>query len=370
MSGPPPSATRIVQSLLSSHPHMNTQQMYQAATEGLRPILRPAHVIDNQGRIRMKRVSNMREGRRPWVPMPTAPFPDHPFKSVNFLKRTILASLESQGLIHKARIERPIETDEERQEAIATAMRLTRKDERTAMRLNEPVPVPRIPKTTVTEYAWKMGSAPDRSEQTSISERLGGEAGFEKNNRNRDVPPHQVEILDEEQRELNRLNELDEEYDRALALRMQRAWEKNRGQSLGLGSSSTGEVEVEEDEISRRWDQAVRLEEKFLESQVVEQQQIEERQQARRAAFRLERERKKQERMEDELAGRLPAIRAERKRIEALEAIESYARQTGEDVSGWYEELGINEGEEIPVNEDRKKKRGGGGGGFGLKRDV
>ncbi|WWD04487.1 hypothetical protein V865_002557 [Kwoniella europaea PYCC6329] len=370
MSGPSQSsATRIVQSLLSSHPHLSTQQMYQAATEGLRPVLRPAHVVDNQGRIRMKRVSNMREGRRPWVPMPTAPFPDHPFKSVNFLKRTILASLESQGLIHKARIERPIETEQERHEAIANAMRLTRKDERTAMRLKEPVPIPRIPKTTVTEYAWKMGPSPQRA--ASLSEVDPDEIGFEKNNRKKDKPPHQLEgveeeLLDEEELELRRLNKMDEEDDENLAMRMQRAWEKNRGEPLPLSTFSNQDEPV--DDIQLRWDQAVRLEEKFMESQILEQQQIAERQQARRAAFKLERERKKQERLEDQLAGRTDAIRAEKKRIEALEAIESYARQTGEDVSGWYAELGINEGEELPVDEDRKKRRGGGG--FGLRRDA
>lgn len=40
------------------------------------------HEIGADGRIRMKRVANMREGRRPWVPAPKPRFPEHPFRSV------------------------------------------------------------------------------------------------------------------------------------------------------------------------------------------------------------------------------------------------------------------------------------------------
>ncbi|WWC66012.1 uncharacterized protein I303_108634 [Kwoniella dejecticola CBS 10117] len=394
MSKQSSSATRIVQSLLSQNPHLSTQQLYQNATEHLRPVLQPAHVIDKQGRIRMKRVSNMREGRRPWVPMPTAPYPQHPFKSMNFLKRTILASLESQGLIHKARVRRPIETDEERKEAIATAMRLTRKDERTAMRLKDPVPPPRVPKTTVTEYAWKMGNAPPRFDQSQEEEEYASSALTDAD---RDQHPRrETENAEEamaktDMAEFDEFEKDDEEEARDLARRMQLAWESNRGQPLpkaisserdgplsvaeleSMSTSEGGEEEwsFEMDEgTKRRWEAAVRLEEKFQQSQIVEQQQIEERQQARRAAFKLERMQKKKERQEDELYGRTDAIRAEKKRIEALEAIENYAKQTGEDVSAWYEELGVKEGETLPVNEDKRRKKVGGQGGFGLRRDI
>ncbi|WWC73821.1 uncharacterized protein I206_107793 [Kwoniella pini CBS 10737] len=369
MSRQSSSATRIVQSLLSKNPHLSSQQIYQNATEHLRPVLQPAHVIDKEGRIRMKRVSNMREGRRPWVPMPAAPYPQHPFKSMNFLKRTILASLEAQGLIHKARVERPIETEEERKEAIATAMRLTRRDERTALRLKEPVPSPRIPKTTVTEYAWKMGSLPPRPE---TSEGVDIESANEKGK--------QKEEENDEGFGLEEYEKSDEEEAKELAKRMQKAWEANRGASLDTlnqvsvdSSSNTIDtlqekeenlIEMDE-ETKARWDAAVKLEEKFQQSQIIEQQQIEQRQQARRLAFKLEREQKKKERKEDELYGRIDSIKAEKKRIEALEAIENYAKQTGEDVSAWYEELGVKEGEELPINEDKKRKKGG----FGLKRE-
>ncbi|WRT69822.1 uncharacterized protein IL334_006813 [Kwoniella shivajii] len=363
MSKTPSSATRIVQSLLSAHPHLSTQQIYQTATDHLRPVLRPAHVLDQQGRIRMKKVSNMREGRRPWIPMPTPPFPEHPFKSVNFLKRTILASLESQGLIHKSRVQKPIETDEERHAAIATAMRLTRKNERTAIRLKEPVPPPRIPKTTVTEFAWKMGPLPPRLDENGkiIMAGTGKREQIE-----------EEEIYDED-------GERSEKADRELAFRMHTAWQTNRGSPLPPSSSSSSSQDARQQpeqrqsenmssqEMEIRWDQAARLEESFQRAQEIEAQQIEERQNARRDAYRAAREQKKKERLEDELAGRTDAIKAEKKRIQALEAIQAYANQTGEDVSGWYQELGISEGESIPISEEPRRKRGGSG--FGLRKD-
>ncbi|WVF68377.1 hypothetical protein IAT40_003142 [Kwoniella sp. CBS 6097] len=336
MARPPTSATRIIQNLLTKNEHLSTQQIFQMSTENMRPILQPAHVIDKDGRIRMKKVSNMREGRRPWVPMPTAPFPDHPFKSVSFLKRTILTSLESQGLIHKARIERPIETEEERQEAIQKAMKLTRKAERTALRLREPVPPPRQPKTTVTEYAWKMGPRPELTEA-------------------------------EEKERAAEQEDNDGEYDEDLAaeradrdrsMRLYAASLAKRGEAAGAGPSV--------DQVALRWDQAAKLEESFHRAKEIEAQQIAQRQTARREAYKIEREQKKRERAEDQSSGRAEAVRAERKRIEALEAIEKYAQQTGEDVSGWYEELGIAQGETIPLSEE-KEKRIRRKSGFGLR---
>ncbi|WVR07953.1 hypothetical protein IAU60_004996 [Kwoniella sp. DSM 27419] len=323
------SATRIIQSLLSKHDHLSTQQIFQMSTDNLRPVLQPAHVLGDDGRIKMKRVSNMREGRRPWVPIPAAPFPDHPFQSVNFLKRTILASLESQGLIHMARIHRPIETEEERRAAVQAAMRLTRKDERTAERLKQPAPPPRQPKTTIQEFAWKIGPAPET---------------------------HKAE-----EQEYDEDGERTEESDRALAMRMRQAWAAGRPQS----SSSSRAPDPQD--MAVRWDRAAKLEEAFRRAKVLEDEQIAQRKEARAKAYKLERMQRKQEREEDELAGRSEAVRAEKRRIAALEAIEKYAQETGEDVSAWYEELGVAKDEGIPISEERQrreKRRG-----FGFKRD-
>jgi hypothetical protein len=51
-------------------------------TEGERPSFSPQYALDNEGRIRMRAVANVRERRVPWVPPPIKPLPDHPFQSM------------------------------------------------------------------------------------------------------------------------------------------------------------------------------------------------------------------------------------------------------------------------------------------------
>jgi hypothetical protein len=77
-----PTATSLVRHFLSTHHQLSTAELFRLATADFKPALPEAHALDQQGRIRMKRVANMREGRRIWVPPPTPPFPDHPFRSV------------------------------------------------------------------------------------------------------------------------------------------------------------------------------------------------------------------------------------------------------------------------------------------------
>ncbi len=84
MSGQP-SATRLVRQFLTSHPHLNTQQIFAMGTANERPVLQPTLDYTKDGAVRMKKVSNMREGRRPWIPSPVARFPGHPFKSVKWV---------------------------------------------------------------------------------------------------------------------------------------------------------------------------------------------------------------------------------------------------------------------------------------------
>ena len=76
------SATALVRSLLSEHSRLSTQELFRLGVGDARPVLPADHAIQADGRLRMKKVSNMREGRRLWVPPPTAPYPGHPFRSV------------------------------------------------------------------------------------------------------------------------------------------------------------------------------------------------------------------------------------------------------------------------------------------------
>jgi hypothetical protein len=83
VSDTPLTATEIVRDLLSSHPYLTSQQLWQMATDGWRPVLPAAQGYNKDGSIRMKKASNVREGRRIWVPPPSVPLPDHPFRSTS-----------------------------------------------------------------------------------------------------------------------------------------------------------------------------------------------------------------------------------------------------------------------------------------------
>ena len=75
-------AIRLIRTLLEKHGRLSTPQIWAKGTEGYKPILQPAQELTRDGDIRMKIVSNVREGRRIWVPPPVHPMPHHPFQSV------------------------------------------------------------------------------------------------------------------------------------------------------------------------------------------------------------------------------------------------------------------------------------------------
>jgi hypothetical protein len=83
-SKPDPAGTaiRLIRGLLEKHERLSTPQIWEKGTEGFKPILQPVQEYNEKGDIKMKIVSNMREGRRVWVPPPILPMPHHPFQSV------------------------------------------------------------------------------------------------------------------------------------------------------------------------------------------------------------------------------------------------------------------------------------------------
>jgi hypothetical protein len=83
-SKPDPSETaiRLIRQLLEKHERLSTPQIWKIGTEGFKPVLQPVQEMTDQGTIKMKVVSNVREGRRIWVPPPVQPMPHHPFQSV------------------------------------------------------------------------------------------------------------------------------------------------------------------------------------------------------------------------------------------------------------------------------------------------
>lgn len=84
-----PPATNIVKSLLIRRGPLKAQQLFELGlqefpTETVRNPLpgQPDHVLRPDGSVRMRKAANVRGGKTPWKPMPTAPHPDHPFQSM------------------------------------------------------------------------------------------------------------------------------------------------------------------------------------------------------------------------------------------------------------------------------------------------
>ncbi|KAL7425243.1 hypothetical protein Q5752_000931 [Cryptotrichosporon argae] len=282
-------AVSLVRSLLSTHTYLKSSDMFRLATANVRPVLPAAHVVNEHGQIRMKKVSNIREGKRIWVPPPSAPYPDHPFQSVKFLKSNILASLQAQGLIHNARIERPPKDAAEARELQRTADRSTRRAALMARRARLPPPAtPVAPKPVLSDYFWSLGPPP---------------------------PPGHVS-------------------DAARA-------------PYAVGSRDEA-----------RWERAEALEVAFWKARAMEDEQIEERRRVRRERFAALRESEKEQKRRDAEDGLTEAVRDEKRRQEALARIEAYARQTGEDVGAWIDELGgadagaVGDAEPLPVKRE------------------
>ncbi|KAJ9110754.1 hypothetical protein QFC20_002795 [Naganishia adeliensis] len=132
-----PPATNIVKSLLIRRGPLKAQQLFDLGlqefpTETVRNPLPgpPDHVLLPNGGVRMRKAANVRGGKTPWKPMPTAPHPDHPFQSMKFFKRSILEQLESRGLLQKQTVQAPLKTPLDKAAAIAHALKLTRRRQR------------------------------------------------------------------------------------------------------------------------------------------------------------------------------------------------------------------------------------------------
>jgi hypothetical protein len=213
-----------------------------------------------------------------------------------FLKSTVLAELEAQKLIHKAGINRPLETEEEIQAAIRHSAKLTRRAERAAMKAGLPPPPPREPVMVATEYAWRIGPRPVEWPTNSSSPSSSS-------------PPS--------------------------------------------SPSQSGQSE-DPAEVDRRWAEIEANERAYHFSRELEQAAIEERRSRRREKYKEERAIEKARIEEDKRMGLWEARQMEKKRQEALGHIKRYAQQTGEDVSGWFEELGLEDGKELDVIQERK----------------
>lgn len=172
----------------------------------------------------------------------------------------------------------PITDPEDLLEAERSAMRRYRRDLLEAKRFGtEPPAGPPPPRDHSMEYYWTLGPAPEKPVQYTMDEWTNHE------------PPSPAEIAEKMP---------DEGWARAEAL--EKAYHKAKA-----------------------------LEDEFLEA----------RKAVRKEQYAKERERAKRERAEMKELGMEGRLAQERRRQEAIASIEKYARQTGEDVSGWFEEV-------------------------------
>ena len=107
----------------------------------------------------------------------------------------------------------------------------------------------------------------------------------------------------------------------------------------GLGPSAKAEGQVDDE----AWERAIRGEMSHHQDKAREALQAANRQFIRRERFRELKQYEKQAKLEDEELGITDHVQKERRRLEGLESIQHFAHRTGEDVSGWYEELGEGE---------------------------
>ncbi|KAJ9110492.1 hypothetical protein QFC19_001618 [Naganishia cerealis] len=132
-----PPATNIIKSLLVRRGPLKAQQLYDLGlkefpTETVRNPLpgQPDQVYLPDGSVRMRKAANVRGGKTPWKPMPTAPHPDHPFQSMNYFKQHLLEPLEVRGLVQKKQVLAPLKSGVDKAAAVAHALKITRRRQR------------------------------------------------------------------------------------------------------------------------------------------------------------------------------------------------------------------------------------------------
>lgn len=194
------------------------------------------------------------------------------YANSSFLKKTLLAHLESRGAIHKALTYRPALTDEERKEAERKALTMTRRRERAAAKSGGEQPPPVQPDYRIAEYAWTIGPRPYNPDAVGEASRI--------------IEPTET---------------IDEAFRRA-----------------------------EQFELA------------FHENRLVEEEMIRQRKAVRYEQYQKLRDRIKAEKEEDVRLGRVEDINKEVERLQAIDRIYQYAQETGEDVSEWFAELGVD----------------------------
>lgn len=344
-------------------------------------------------------------------------------------------------MIHKTNINKPLETEEEHEEAIKLAESQNRKAERRAVLKGLPTPAMKAPATTKLIWGWMLGppfqprmteeekarlkeerKARNKSEWAEYKEKdksaptvwpvppdwQGGEVRTDGRRNSwdqrrpteHDLPPHLRETAidpseDADQASPSRLvNVAPDAWDmperpgdrrgrRARDAEVEEAplpepdlshLEGYTGQVLESSEAISTTVEEPVDHGPRnmedlhaktdwkidhsKWNWCAKQEFEYHQAKILEAEATAERQFIRRTRMREEREERRRQAEEDERTGLGPELVKERRRLDSIEHIEHYAKQTGQDVSQWYDEVGGELGD-IPAYAPRSQTRGG-----------
>lgn len=349
-----------------------------------------------------------------------------------------MASLENAEVIHKTNIHKPLETEEDHQEAIRLAESQNRKAERRATFKGLPTPAMKAPATTKVVWGWMLGppfrpklseeekeakkaerKAKTRSEWADFKERPRGtsfvptppswEGGMIKEAMQRqeagklDLPPHLAsrdqesdsyasrtesagprrqswndykeeqarlgvdfpEPVEDDQLSMNGATETDpnlipKDYSGKFVPESETSLALAEKPEFDPGPRTMDEVYAKEDwkVDHNRWNWCANQEFAYHKAKIQEAEATAERQFIRRTRLREQREELKRQTEEDERTGLTEELKKEKRRLESLEHIEFYAKSTGQDVSGWYDEVGGELGE-LPEYAPRAQTRGG-----------
>lgn len=327
----------------------------------------------------------------------------------SFLKETLLASIEEAKLVHKVALAKPLETEEEIEEAVKNAERLNRKAERRAILRGLPPPPIYPPVEHKVVWGWLLGPnprhqdgvqadtrpPPRRQEALPIDEESigayegsdtgAGYGGYGVREAAREATPHgsskrtpseysdpypsfgstspqavQADqyrtMVEAEQIALN-----DDEVQAESENGIRAEQDTGRREKTGFKAQLYNEVIARDDFYvdHAKWDWCANQERLYHQARFIAAQETAERQYVRRLRYREEREIEKKNAAEDREFKRVQDLAKEKRRMEAMKDVQDYAETTGEDVNGWLEELSRADVGEVATYRPTHQARGG-----------
>jgi hypothetical protein len=286
-------------------------------------------------------------------PDPPSSLPNQPWSSPNyavelaiarlltpltprFLKGNILASLEAQGLVHKAKLRVPLSTKEDLIDAERQAARKFRRAVLEAQRYRLPIPtIPPAPVDTKVEYFWTIGPGADFGEQTPPHLRADAppHRAFAGAGAGAGAPSGDVPFMPTAAAPFP-----DFDFDPNPPCAPSSSTPSTPDPQDLLDTPMT-RAEADAKAPAWKWARAEALETQYHKARLLEEANIAERKRIRKERHAAESAALKAQKEEDRREGRTDYLASEQRRMRAIESVKKYAEQTGEDVSDWFNEL-------------------------------